>query len=267
MGKFLKLVLAVVVLLAIAITILAINIDRIVKIGVQKGGSLALGVPTGLDNASVSLLGGSIDLKGLTLGSPSGFQAPKMFKLDLLRASIDLRSLQSDEIVVREIIIDGPELVFEIGLVGTNWGTLMKSLESKESSPSETSEKKIRVDSIVLTNAKVRLIGVPVAKSAPVTLPDIKITDLRTAEGTGLTVTKLLSQVIDPIYRSLPKALADAGVLPADELRKVSQEVNSLLSTLSDHSVGTGKAVKDASEKLNNTLKGLLGGGKDQDGE
>ena len=63
-----------VVLLVVALVFIAHNMGRIVKVGVERGGSLVLGVSTSLDSASVSLLGGTAGLDGLTLGSPEGFK-------------------------------------------------------------------------------------------------------------------------------------------------------------------------------------------------
>ena len=114
MKKLLKVIVVLVVLAAIVGVVVIINLDRIVKVGVEKGGSLILGVPVRVDNVSVSLTGGSIGLDGLTLGSPEGFSAKEMFKLGHAHVDVDLWSLRTEEMVVHEVVVDGAEITFEV---------------------------------------------------------------------------------------------------------------------------------------------------------
>ena len=79
--KLIGIAVVLLVLVVIAVILLVLNLGKVVKIGVEKGGSLVLDVPVTLDDASVSILKGSAGLDGLKLGSPEGFKAPEMFAL------------------------------------------------------------------------------------------------------------------------------------------------------------------------------------------
>ena len=85
--KILKLVLGAVVLLvllaAVAVGLVLWRLDTIAKQAIEAGGTQATGVATTLDQANVSVLGGSFSMAGLTIANPPGFKSPHFFHLYL----------------------------------------------------------------------------------------------------------------------------------------------------------------------------------------
>ncbi|MHC4480821.1 MAG: DUF748 domain-containing protein [Planctomycetota bacterium] len=294
-------VVAVVLVLVLVVGLLVVgNLDGLVETGVEKGGTLVLGVPTELEAASVSLLGGEVGLDGLTLGSPEGFDAPQMFELAHAHTTVDVGSLTSDEIVVHEVVVDGAEVTLELAGGKTNWGVLMGRLKS-EAPPEKEEEKaaagrKIRIDRVAFTGGKIKLAAIPVAGSVSVPLPDVEVKDLRTAEGKGVTVKKALADVIQSLYTSILVAVKD--VVPAEQLAELSRELESLVGEAgaklreagaaageavkggaaeTEKAVGevgeaakeagkdAGEAVKGAAEEAGKALKGVFGGGGEEE--
>jgi hypothetical protein len=233
---------------------------------VEKGGTLVLGVPTELDGASVSILAGSFGLDGLTLASPEGFEAPEMFRLGHGHAKADLASLMSDEIVIREVVIDGPEITFELSEGKTNWGVLMERLKSEPTEEEKEAGKRIRIDRIVFSNGKVKLAGIPLAGTVGVPLPDLEIRNLGAADGTGVTVRTALTDIVASLNTSVVSVVK--GALPAEQLAELGDELESVL-TGAGELAGEAEAaaedvVKDAAEKAKGILGGILG--DDEDG-
>jgi len=72
--KLLKLVAAVVLLVVIVAGIAWLYIDSIATTGIEEGATYALGVPTTVEDVSVSLLGGTVKIFGLTVANPEGFK-------------------------------------------------------------------------------------------------------------------------------------------------------------------------------------------------
>jgi len=142
-----KIVIAVVVVavvVVVGLVLVAANLDKIIKIGVEKGGTLVLGVPTTLDRAIVSVREGTVGLEGLVLGSPEGFAEPSMFELAHAHTTVDIGSVRKDELVVHEVVIDGPKITLEFAGGTTNWGTVLAALESppKDEEAKQKSQKK-----------------------------------------------------------------------------------------------------------------------------
>jgi mRNA-degrading endonuclease toxin of MazEF toxin-antitoxin module len=232
---------------------------------------MILGVPTSLDKATVSVREGTLGLDGLTLGSPEGFTEPSMFELTHAHVTMDIGSVRSDEILVHEVVIDGPQITLEFAGGKTNWGTLLARLETPPTEEQAKSEKKVRIDRIVISNAKVRLAGIPLAGSATVPLPTLEITDLAQADGTGQTVGNVLGDVIRSLYTSILSAAK--GVLPTEQVEKLAKEAGAVLGDARDAVKDAGSTVQDAatgaakgvSEKATGVFKGIMGGKEEEE--
>jgi len=235
-------ILVVILLLAIAaVIVILLNLNRLVKAGVEKGGSAVLGVPVSLERASVSLLKQSIDLRGLNIGSPEGFSAPQMFQLSRLHASAELSSLRSKEIVIREVVLEGVEVTLERAKGKTNWGVLQERLKKQPAPEQEKEQKRIRIDRIVFTNGRIKVVGIPLVGKTSIPLPGLEIKDLRSAEGKGAMAQQVLAAVVESLYKAVLSAVEN--VIPTEQIGKTSQEA---LSAGQEAVSGAAGAVKDS---------------------
>jgi len=273
--KLLMVVVPVAVILVVGVVLLAANLGKVVKLGVERGGSMVLGVPTSLDDASVSILGGSVGLEGLTIGSPEGFESPEMFQLGHAHATVDLWSLRSDEIVVHEVVVDEPVITLELSGGKTNWGVLMgrlkkepKEAEEEGAEAEEAEGKKIRIDRLVFSNGKIRIAGIPLAETATVPLPSLEIKDIGTADGSGVTAAKAGTQIVEGLYTSILDAVG--GVIPSEELEKLRAEALSVAGAaagaIGEAGEAAAGAIKGGVQEAGKSLGGLLNlGGDDEE--
>ncbi len=193
MKKLIKLLVVVVVLLAIGAVILLLSLNRAAKVAVETGGSMVLGVPTTLEKTKVSVRDGTFGFDGLVLGSPEGFKADEIFRLGHGHVEVKLASLLGDEVV-----IDSAETTIEMSGGRINWDVIMEGLKGEPSEEEkEEMTKSIRLDRRVFTNGKINIEGMPVR----VPLPTVEIKDIRTADGTGVTVRNVLVQVVESLRR------------------------------------------------------------------
>ena len=260
--RLLRILALLVVLAVVGAVILVLNLNKVIKSGVEKGGQLVLKVPTTLQSASVRLTEGTVGLDGLTVGSPDGFSADPMLRLAHTHATVDLWSLRSDEIIVKEVVVDGLEVTYERADGKSNWSVLMERLQG-EPTEDEKEELPARIclDKLVFKNGTIRVVGLPVLKEVSIPLPEIKLTDLRTADGKGKTARQVLSQVSAALYRGVVGAME--GFLPAEELRKVRGEAQSMLKEAGGLIEDAGSEVKGAVEggtqEARELWDGLLG--------
>ena len=251
-----RLLLPLVVLAVVVLVILVMNLSKVVRVGVEQGGTMVLGVPTQLESADVSLLGGSLGLNGLSLGSPEGFEADEMLHLGHMRVKIKIMSVMSEEIVIREIVVDGAEVTLEFADGKTNWGVLMDALES-EPDEEEKEMKNVRIDRVSFTNGKLRIIGIPLIGSATAPLPSVDIPEIRTADGTGVTVRKALVAVVASLGEAITSAVED--VIPSEKLGEMTKELGSIKEAAGGLLEEVGRP-KDL-------IGGILGGREDEDEE
>ena len=260
----LRVVIVVAVLLAIGAVLLVLNLGTVLKAAVENGGSMVLNVPVKLDKASVSLVGGSAGMDGLSLGSPSGYDAQRMFYLGHAHLVVQPRSLLSDEIVVREIVVDGAEFTIEWAGGKMNWTALMDQLQGEQPAEKKKEEneklaKTIRLDRIAFSHCKVIIKGLPM--DVPIPLPSLEIKDIASSDGGGVTVRKLLVQIVGALEKSLVGTVKEA--LSPEQLAKLPAGAIATLGDLGAGGLDAGKAaVKGATEGVGSAAKGAVEGAK-----
>jgi len=223
----------IVVLVALVGGIVVSNLSGIVKAGVEKGGTMVLKVDTTLDKASVSLLAGSVGLDGLRLGSPEGFSAEHMFSLDHASTDVALPSLRASKIQIEEVVVDGADITLEFSKFKSNYGKLLKQLESdkKEEKKADepldaASKKRFQVDRIVFKNSKIHIAGIPAIKQGTVPLPSVEIKNLGTGED-GITTREMVYKIMSALLKSTVIAVKD--VLPDEYLTHFANQVATLV--------------------------------------
>jgi uncharacterized protein involved in outer membrane biogenesis len=202
-------------LVVVLLVVVMFFMGAVIKSGVETAGPKVLGVPVQLDSARFYPLRGKIALGGLVIGNPEGYKAPSAFKLGRFRADVSVGSLFTDTIVVREILIEGPEITFEGSLKGSNISALMKGIEERtggktprEEKPAKASDpgkpaKKVIIDSFVFRGGRVNLsAGLMGGKAVPLPLPPIELSGIGRDKG-GASPTEAATQIMGAIMRAV----------------------------------------------------------------
>ena len=254
--KLLKIFAILALLGVIALVAIGFFLGPIVTKGVNTMGPKITGTKVELDGASISPLTGSGTLKGLFVGNPEGWESDKAFYLGEVRGSVQPMSLISDCIVINEVFIDGPELVYEKKFFGgSNFDALLKQVESNigggktapANEPAKTDGKpakplKFAIKSFRLQNVKVSM-GIGKAMVS-VPMPPITITDLGVAEG-GITPDQVVAAVLRAVVANLGAATAEAALKAGGSVLEGGK--------------GVGGAAKDAGKSAVDGVKKLFG--------
>lgn len=246
---FLRVVLVLLVLVVVAIGVIALNLDRIVKHGVEVYGPQITKVPITLDQVHIGLITASASVKNLVVGNPDGYKSPQAISVGDIAVGIDPLSILSPKIVVHSINIKSPEITFEGGLDGNNLTKILDNVNGSANSggPVVTNSvgqpktsKKFEVDDLVISGAVVNGNVMFFGKEIPIhnlNLPDIHLTNLGTGPD-GITASDLISRV----FRSL---------------------TTSTISAVASEATGLGNQVKNVGTKgatsLKSKLEGLFG--------
>ncbi len=188
--------------------------------GVNTFAPKITGTAVTLESTSVSPFTGSGTLKGLVVGNPVGWKSEKAFSFATVHASVEPLSILGDHVVVKDVLIDGPEFVYETKIISSNIKDLLNNIEKNlggvqpAEQPAAKDQKpakplKFEVKNFRLQNAKVTLGVGGAAVTLP--MPPIVLTDLGTAEG-GITPDQLAAKVMSNILGNITKAVADSAV-------------------------------------------------------
>ncbi len=250
-----KILIGVAAVVIVALIVVVIFTNSIAKAGLQRGASSALGTKTTVDAVGVSLLGGSVDIKKLAIASPEGYGDSDL--LDVARAyvSVSPASLLGDTVEVREVTIEAPVLRIRQQGIKSNLGVILDNIN--KAAPAEpgakAAGKKYKIGSIKITGAKVdySLMGTP---SVPVVaLPTITLTDISSADSTGVTLGKVFRDVLVAMVKSAGQI--GGKIIPPDV-------TNILGATLGGAVEGVGKTV----EGVTRGAEGVGGAVKDVGG-
>jgi hypothetical protein len=240
------LVFGLAVLLIIVVVAIGLNLDPIIKAGMEQIGPKVAQVSVKVDAVDVALLTGSATVKGLIVGNPQGYSTPQAISVGNISVKLDPLSVTSSKIVVRSIRVESPEITFEGGLNNNNLTKIANNVNSVSNNSAQTANKpapKIEVDDFLITGAKVHLYFTGLGDKE-ISLPDIHLTDLG-RDSNGLTPAELTSAVM--------KAIS------SDTLSAVASTVTELGKSVKSLGQDTVKTVGASVSKITGSLGGLLG--------
>ena len=146
----------VLLLIAAAVCLATVSFvkDTIVRRKFEDAATGAWTVPVTVEDASLGLLGGSVELRGLRVGNPEGFDGPYVARVEHTTISLDLWSLTKPEVIVHRIDCEGLDVLLELSTAGTNLGVLLEQIRQQ---PEQKGGKKLRIGKIVMTGGTVKL--------------------------------------------------------------------------------------------------------------
>jgi len=294
MKTVVKLLVALLVVLVLAVGGLLYYVDSMAKQAIEYGGSEALGVATTLEQINISLLGGSVSLSGLDIANPSGFKKKTFLGLGAGEIAVSLGSLMSDTVVI-------PKLRFADILVNLEQKNKQSNIDpilSRAKSMSGTGEKttkptagssdagkKFILEHLVIENVKVDAALEMLGQTADVNmvLPKIELRDLGKDKG-GLPMPELVQKVVQVILDAVAKSsanlspdlakllngqLAGLETVKTEMIGKATAEVDKKVKEVQQQlsqqleqvplPAGSDKVLGEKTDKLMQGVKGLLG--------
>lgn len=254
-----------IVVVAVGVFFLLGNLDGIVKAAVEKIGSDLTGTKVTLNEVNIEETSGKGVLRGFRVTNPDGFSDGDAFKFEEVSVTIDATSILSDPVIIKEIVVIGPEVVYEFGDNDTNLDRLNKNVKSKAGSGGGSDDgksegPKIVIENLFLRDGKVAVQAPLLDEKISVPLPTIHLTDIG-KDGNGATPGEIADQTIEAVLAGVSSAVSsaniDIGAITgvADEVAKEAQEA--LENAGGSATEGAGGAVEDAENAVKGILKGI----------
>ena len=245
--------LLVIFLLVVVGGALGINFfaDSAVRMAIDKAGTKALKVPVDVEKARLSIFAGALGLQDLTVGNPPGYSQTTLLDLSQGAIEINAKSLLSDEVLIRDIRLDGMKVFVEQKGLDNNLHEVIGALERDR----QPSGRKLVVDHLEITNITVLVKLLPIpgqADTVTFKLGTIEMTDLGRHE--RMDVAMLATKVLLAVAMGIAKQGGD--VLP--------KEMISGLSNVLDKAIDIGRIIfgngKNSAEQIG---RGITEGLKD----
>lgn len=259
MRKLIKIVVAFVLLLIIAVAAGLFYIDSLVKAGVENGATYALGVETKLGAASVGLLSGECKLVGLNIANPDGFKSSHFVKLDESEMAVTLGSLTEDLIEAPKLLMTGLSVNLEKREGKANYEYILENLKRFESTEKadpdpDAKGKRFVIREVILKDIAVEADLLPVGGDLTrlkMVIPEIKLKNVGAEDGQGA----LIADVSGILIKALLIAIVEkgGGLIPGDiagELTKGLAQLDGIGSLGIDVADAINKQVVDEVGKV-----------------
>lgn len=259
---------ALVVVVAAAVVFLFASLDSLVETAIEDVGSEATQASVRLDEAEISPTSGAGALRGLTVGNPKGFETDMAFALGEVSIKLDIGTVTEDTIVIKEIVIAGPQVTYEIGPNGTNIDAIKKNVKAFAGDEKQAAKKQggdddgpnIVIENLYIRGGKVNVsASVLGGKKLGAPLPDLHLKDIGKKKG-GASPGEVIEQVLSAVSSSIGKSIATLNL--DSVLGAVEGGAKGALGAVGDGTKSLGGAVEEGTKSLGGAVKGLLGGDK-----
>ena len=241
----------IVILLALFFILGTFLVSPLIKASVAVAGPQILGTEMSVADVDFSLFSGEVGVSKIVVKNPKGFSDNNAFSVGDIHVAVDLTSLSSDTVVIKNIEIQSPAIRYEKGDEISNFEAIMNHLssldnsartggrgESAEGKPvSDTpNKKKVVIDRLSITGAKVTFAG-GARSGLTLPLPPIVLTDIG-RNSSGITLAEVGKEVVG----SLQMGVSQIGQITQDTAERVKE---------------AGKSVKDAFKQVDKESKDL----------
>jgi len=260
---------AVITVIVFAFVLFSIFGNRALKIGIETGATAALKVGVSLQDVNLSLWGGTLELAGLKVENPAGYQHPEF--LTIAKAAVALRvgSLLSHTVEIRKIQFDDIQLTLEQkNLTTNNLQEILNSLPKSEKEASKVEEKsqaqsgkKLHIQELTINGVQVKVKLLPIpggADTITLRLNPIVMKDL----GSDKPIDT--AQLSVKILKAIAGGITEQGkdLLPTDIINSLgsglAEQGKKVLETAGQAGEGILKGAGDVGKGATDALKGIF---------
>ncbi|MBI2747784.1 MAG: hypothetical protein HYX43_00205 [Burkholderiales bacterium] len=228
MKKMGWIVLVFVLLVGATVLWLRSNLDGLVQEAIAAQGSAMVRARVGVGRVELHPQDGKGVIRDLSVDNPAGFQTPYALKVGTIALDLDVASLTQDVVLIRSLVIEAPDIIYEQGAGTTNLDAIQRNiamyLDTPQKKSSSNAGKRLIVQELTVRNARAQASGALMqGKTVQVSLPDITLRDLGKSKGgippgeLGREVTQALKQKLaagvsfDSLTKSAGQAVDKAG--------------------------------------------------------
>ena len=208
MGKGIKFgLIGLIVAIVVGFVILTLSIHSIVKSSIEDIGSEMTGTAVTVDGVSISPFSGNGTISGFRVANPEGYGESHAVEIGELSIEMDIWSLFSDEVVVRQIRVLSPMIYVEQKLPENNIQEILNHVQSVDAF--EASDAEMIVHHFILQDGSVDLYTeVGGERSARVEIETFEMHDIGDGQD---AVENIIQQIAEEVGRRALRAAVESG--------------------------------------------------------
>jgi len=207
---------ALALVLSASLVLLLTNINWIMKNAIEHYGSHVTKTHVHVASVNIRLAQGSGALEGLTVANPKGFSSPHILTLGSINLRIEPRTVVSSTVVIDDVRIERPQIVYEMDDSGTsNIDVLKKNIgapanSAKKHESEEKAAKRLRIRKLVIENSRVDIRVTALGdKPRAITLRKVEMQDV--GGKAGATPEEAAQQIIGAILSEVSREVVQVG--------------------------------------------------------
>lgn len=223
--KHLLVGIAAVIVLAIAGSLWWVyhSLDAQVASAIRRYGPEITGVPISLSSAHIAVTDGKAALRGLVVGNPEGFKTKQALSLGEISMTLDIGSLTTDVIRIKELTLLKPEITYESSSSGSNLEVLQRNIErytaqqrgTTQKTQDSKSGKKLLIEHLYVKNGTVNLSPELLdGDTLSMPLAELHLQDIG-KKSNGTTAGEAMRQILVPLTQHVSTSVASLGVKAA----------------------------------------------------
>ncbi len=182
------------------------NLDEIVADAIAHNGSAMTQGRFGLEKVEIAPKNGKGIVSGVVIGNPKGFKTPYALRVERIELDVDLTTIAKDVTLVRMLVIDKPDVIYENSELGTNFDAIQKNIATylgPNGKPQQRGGTRLIIEELTICNANAQasadFMG---GKTISIPLPDIVLKNLGKAKG-GITPGEIGQEITNALKAKL----------------------------------------------------------------
>jgi hypothetical protein len=195
------------------------SLDKIIEAAIESYGPEIIGATVQLDGVSLNLSEGQVALNGLHIGNPEGYKTDYAMQVEQVKVTLDIESITSDIVIIKEVMIQGPSVIYEMASGGSNIDKLAENAQNytgvnaqANEDSDDNSEPKLIIEHLKINQGQVSVShSILKGKALSVGLPDIHLKDIGKDEN-GASPGEVAQEVMQSIKSGVGTAVASLGL-------------------------------------------------------
>ena len=248
----------------IGVALYLFPLERVVKQLVNKYGSQVTGTSVNLSGFDINLQNGKAGINGITIANPKNYKTKYAIQLGNINVLVDLKSLTSDTIIIKEINVNEPVVSYEMmSLTQNNISDLIENInqyttssaqtEPQEKKKDDASAKKVIIKKVIIKNGKINgaMTSAPDIISASVPLPTITLNNIGQSSK-GMTIADSIAFILNKVLSAVSTTVISSN------LANLQDAANAAVSTAKDVAQGTVNTAKETANSVVDGAKDTL---------
>lgn len=183
------------------------NLDEIVANGITQYGSAMTQARVGVERVEIAPSSGKGVISGVLIGNPKGFKTPYALRVEKIELEVDLATIPHDVTVIRTLVINHPDVIYEKSNGTTNFDAIQKNIAAYLGPQKQArGSTRLIIEELTICNANAQasadFMG---GKTISIPLPDIALKNVGRARG-GVTPGELGQEITNALKAKLSLA-------------------------------------------------------------